>query len=424
MISVILPTYNSGKTIKRALDSIINQTYRKFEIIIVDGGSTDNTLDILNSYKRERQGIILVEQGEPLGIANGLNVGLKKASGNYIARMDADDYSYPERFEKQIEFLEENSEIALCGTNIRYIRDTEEWCSSFPGDSETIKALMPFMDPLAHPTIMAKRSFFQDNMYDESAVTEDYELWLRNCLKAKYANLDEVLLDYYISNNNSSSEKKAKFYAITLRRKYIKKYFEVETSNYSDFCIMNEFGINETRNNPYTIIETLDLYKKVYAQNKKRGYCTDEALTQALDLLWEAAIWMYFYDNHSSIDNLRKWKNTNIEDLKVIIDEKKKKIDACKNIIVYGVGNNINRFFENTNYKDLNIYFCDSNPQKQSTTIFSTKIESPKEALQKKYDLILIGPILYFDEIKKSLVELYNVSEEVIEGIDILKYRK
>jgi glycosyltransferase involved in cell wall biosynthesis len=117
LVSVVMPTLNSARHLREAVHSLINQDYPRFELIVVDGGSTDGTLDILKSYLGDED-LKILELPPDQGIAKALNVGLAEARGEFIARMDADDVSYPSRLTAQVEFLVQNPEVGFAGAGI------------------------------------------------------------------------------------------------------------------------------------------------------------------------------------------------------------------------------------------------------------------------------------------------------------------
>ena len=122
LVSVIMSNYNTPEEFLRAsIESVLNQTYSNFEFIIVDDCSTDNSLEIIKSYQDER--IVVLENKENLGITKSLNRGLEIAKGEYVARMDADDISFPKRFETQVEYLKNNPQVIVCGTGVELIGD-------------------------------------------------------------------------------------------------------------------------------------------------------------------------------------------------------------------------------------------------------------------------------------------------------------
>ena len=115
VVSVVMPTLNAEKYLAEAIDSILKQTFSDFEFLIIDGGSVDKTVSIIKSYQDKR---IRLLNGSGKNIAADLNIGLEAATGEYIARMDADDVALPERFAKQVDFLEKNSDVAILGSSV------------------------------------------------------------------------------------------------------------------------------------------------------------------------------------------------------------------------------------------------------------------------------------------------------------------
>lgn len=204
-ISVIMPVYNCEMYIRQAVESILNQTFSDFELIIIDDCSTDSTLEIIKSYKDCR--INIVEKEQNTGLTNSIIQGVLLAKGEYIARMDGDDISMPGRFKTQLNFLENNPEIILCGSAVEIIG--KNFISRYPTTHEMIKIQLCFNASFYHPTIMTRRKVLTTNNYDKGfEPAEDYELWTRLVTIGKLANLDEVLLHYRIHENQTSSMRK------------------------------------------------------------------------------------------------------------------------------------------------------------------------------------------------------------------------
>jgi len=205
-ISVIMPVYNGEKYLKEAIDSILNQTYADFELLLINDASTDHTENVINSYNDDR--IVYIKNEKNLGLIKTLNKGLDLAKGEFIARMDQDDISLPERFEKQIAVFEKNPEIGVCGTwftplinNILIDKKTLK----HPEHSETIKIAMLGYCALGHPTIMLRRNMIKNLRYDtDYQAAEDYELWTRLSRNTKLYNVQESLLHYRFHETNIS----------------------------------------------------------------------------------------------------------------------------------------------------------------------------------------------------------------------------
>lgn len=196
IVSVIMPVYNGEKYLHEAIESILVQTYTDFELIIINDGSTDNTETIALSYDDPR--IVYIKNEKNLELASTLNKGISFAKGKYIARMDADDISLAKRLEKQIEYMNNNCDIDVCGTWLSTFGGIEEvW--PYPVTHDEIKAFLLFKSSLAHPTVIFKRSFFDDFSYSqEFEKAEDYNLWSISIDHKRFANIPEVLYHYRI----------------------------------------------------------------------------------------------------------------------------------------------------------------------------------------------------------------------------------
>lgn len=203
-ISVIMPLYNGEKYLKEAIDSILNQTYTDFELLLINDASKDDTERIVRSYNDDR--IVYIKNEINLGLINTLNKGLELAKGKFIARMDQDDISLPERFEKQIDILEKNPEIGVCGTWFTpLINGISGKTIQHPEHSESIKISLLAYCALGHPTIMLRKKFISNLRYDpDYQAAEDYEFWTRLSRIGKLYNIQESLLQYRFHETNMS----------------------------------------------------------------------------------------------------------------------------------------------------------------------------------------------------------------------------
>jgi glycosyltransferase involved in cell wall biosynthesis len=202
-ITVLMPVYNCELYIQEAVDSILKQTFTDFEFLIIDDASTDNTVAIIKTYNDPR--IQLIQKPQNSGYTNSLNYGLGVAKGEYIARMDGDDVSLPERFAKQVAFLDTNPDVVLCGTLYQII-GTNKICDH-PLTHETIKVKLISGCYIAHPTVMFRKNVFESNKleYDpKMEPAEDYELWSRLVFLGEIANIGEVLLHYRVHSQQTS----------------------------------------------------------------------------------------------------------------------------------------------------------------------------------------------------------------------------
>lgn len=199
-VSIVMSCFNAEDTLRRAVDSMLQQTYSNFEFIIVDDGSSDRTLSILREYEVQDERIVLVVNDHNLGLATSLNKGIKKAQGELIVRMDADDESFLNRIEKQLMYMDQNEKVDVLGTGIINRTADQKEVSKFmlsQKHDDIIKNV--FKKPLVfHPTIMIRKEVFEKHGYYDPAVTwaEDADLWYRIYDKVVFHNLQESLLYY------------------------------------------------------------------------------------------------------------------------------------------------------------------------------------------------------------------------------------
>lgn len=197
-VSVILPVFNAQKTLLLAVDSIRNQSFQDWELLILDDASTDSSVRYARSIEDKRIRIVL--QGQTSGLAARLNQGIDLAKGKYIARMDADDIAFPERLARQVTFLESHPEIDLVGTRALVFRDSGSVIGLLPfAQNHDEICVHPWNNiPLAHPTWMGRSEWFRRHRYamPEYHRAEDQELLLRALRDSRFACLPEVLLAY------------------------------------------------------------------------------------------------------------------------------------------------------------------------------------------------------------------------------------
>ena len=224
-ISVVLPVYNAEKYLTESLESLSNQTFRDFEIIAINDGSTDNSLKILQEYAKKEPRLHLISRENKKLIAT-LNEGIKMARGSYVARMDADDICDKRRFEEQLKYLEETN-ADICGSWIRCFGKSSN-IKKFPLSFEEIKVDSLFMCPFAHPSVLIRRKVFQDLKYELNDIhAEDLGLWIRAIMNGyKLVNIPKILLNYRVSDNQISIKYKdiQKENAFRLRKYYRDNY--------------------------------------------------------------------------------------------------------------------------------------------------------------------------------------------------------
>lgn len=241
-ITILIPAYNAEKYISQTIDSILNQTFRDFEVLIIDDGSTDNTEKIIKSYQDSR--IIYDKNPKNLKITKTLNRGLAKINSEYIVRMDADDIMEKNKLEKQIQFMDSNPEIAISGTRItKFYEDDTQRKINIPKNFEEVKTHLLFDSPLMHPTVIMRNNVImhENYRYQERYIgLEDYGLWFEISKKYKLSNINESLLYYRVSESSITQtlskdlEKYNESYYIL-----IKEMFDELNITYSNIDIRN-----------------------------------------------------------------------------------------------------------------------------------------------------------------------------------------
>lgn len=206
-VTVLMSVYNGEKYLEEAIESILNQTYRDFEFIIINDGSTDGTSDILARYQQMDDRICIYNQ-ENQGLIASLNRGCQLARGEYIARMDADDISLPERFARQVDYMEAHPEIGVLGTWIQYIGENGQIIGNecLPTAPGIIGWHLIFGNCVAHSSVMMRRDIAERvGFYHSDALhAEDYDLWNRASAITDIANLPEILVQHRLSDTSIS----------------------------------------------------------------------------------------------------------------------------------------------------------------------------------------------------------------------------
>lgn len=197
LISVILPVYNGASYLSESINSILNQTYNNFELIIINDGSIDNSEAIINSFSDSR---IVYIKNTNQGLAASLNQGIKLAKGKYIARQDQDDISLPLRFEKQVDFFNKNPDVVLLGTRAIIFTNDNQLYGKHNHSTITSQLHFDLMfdNPFVHSSIMFLKNVTEYvGLYNEDkSLFEDYEFWSRIANYGKICNLKDELVKY------------------------------------------------------------------------------------------------------------------------------------------------------------------------------------------------------------------------------------
>ena len=207
-ITVVMPVYNGEKYLDTAIKSILNQKFTNFEFVIVDDASTDNSVEIINSYQDQR--IKLIKNNVNLGIPTTRNKCLQESSGEYVAVLDCDDYAYPSRLAEQLEFMENNPDFGMVGSWVELIDENDDltgevWNEDEP--SQKIPCRLLFHNYFAHSAVLLRRSALDTvkingEIYRKDYPNaQDYDLWVRISKKFKVWNIPKVLIKYRVHSH-------------------------------------------------------------------------------------------------------------------------------------------------------------------------------------------------------------------------------
>ncbi len=212
LVSIIIGVHNEKEEhLRMAFNSLFNQSYQNIEIIVIDDDSDDNCKSVLNDICNGIKNITIVHNKTNLGLTKSLNIGLQMAKGEFIARMDADDYSTYNRIEKQVDYLKSHQDIDIIGTGVISFGDRNIFMSPAYGLSKDDADIMLFFSStLCHPSVMIRKCFLERHhlSYDENVKkAQDYDLWERSSIYGKLAVTKDVLLYYRIHANQITSLK-------------------------------------------------------------------------------------------------------------------------------------------------------------------------------------------------------------------------
>jgi glycosyltransferase involved in cell wall biosynthesis len=284
-----MPNYNNALFLNEAIDSILNQTYNNFIFLIIDDGSTDKSIEIINSYNDPR--IQLIKKESNSGIVDTLNIGIKHLDTKYYVRMDGDDISVPNRLQLLFDFMENNPEVGVCGSHSLLFGDINElWKQEL--NRNKIKAKIIYCGGVSHGPSIYRTAVLKNNniLYTNNhPYLEDYDLFFRLKQFTQYAHLDEALYHYRVLKHNSTVKNQD---TLLIRYKAIYKK------------VIAELGIELTENNVdthlqlflgHTVSFPIGTYKKyintILERNAECKIYPQKELAEVLHDKWE----QFFY---------------------------------------------------------------------------------------------------------------------------------
>ena len=224
-----MSNYNTDiNMLEESINSILSQTYRDFELIIIDDKSTDDSMTTLEKYASIDDRIIILKNDENSGLAFSLNRGISISKGKYIARMDTDDISFPNRFQRQVDYLNKHPEVDILGTYAEIFGDDSGLSFNPFVSIYECKCHLLFVPCLIHPTVMIRKQFLDDNhiLYNTKYLcSQDFDMWTRCAHVGNVSMIKEVLLKYRIHGTQISNKKRE------LQRKYAIEICERQLQN-------------------------------------------------------------------------------------------------------------------------------------------------------------------------------------------------
>lgn len=280
-ISILMPVYNNGDYVAEAIESMLGQTFSDFELIVLDDCSTDHSQLVIESFKDKR--IVYHRNEKNIGLANNLNVGLDLARGEFIARMDGDDISLPERLQTQLDFLDKHPDIDLCSCGLeKFGKETGTWIRE--SDPEQVKITMMFYSPVLHASSVWRRTSFEKHglrYRQEAFPAEDYDLWARAVFHCKLVNIPDVLYRYRIHGIQvTKTDDRVEVRDRQIRLEYLKKALpELKENDVKDFV---EFFHNKN-SEPQNFV---NIYKNIIAANNKNGFFDAHLLNKRFERIF------------------------------------------------------------------------------------------------------------------------------------------
>lgn len=205
-ITVLMPVYNAESYLEEAIESILQQSFKDFNLLIINDGSTDESENIITKFMKLDDRIIYEKNRTNIGLIKTLNRGINLVNTEYLVRMDSDDVAHTKKLEAQLKYMEENKEVNIVGTQSFNFSDTDQKRKRkiLPTKSKRINTFLLFSSPLIHPSVMMRTSFLKKESlyYDEDYIgMEDYELWTRVASQTYIKNLKKALIDYRLNLN-------------------------------------------------------------------------------------------------------------------------------------------------------------------------------------------------------------------------------
>lgn len=263
-----MPVYNGELYIEEAINSLLNQTFTDFDLIILNDNSSDATVSIIEKIKAKDNRIILINKTKNEGPANLRNEGIEMAKTEYVALLDADDIAMPTRFEKQIKILDANPNIGLCGTGFTIFGDKKEKIITHSEKHDDLKVQFLHSCGVGNSTVMFRKSIIGDLRFEHQYVpAEDYGLWSELINKCDFYNIPESLVRYRWHPNNISQTKveNLKIAAILIKKRQLER-LEIDSKDENSIFYVNAVSLKR-KQSAEDIIKTIESSKVLKQKN-------------------------------------------------------------------------------------------------------------------------------------------------------------
>lgn len=407
-ISIVISVYNCEIYIREMLDSILSSTFKEWECILIDDASTDNTWDVIQSYVDKR--IISFKNERQEGLTKNLNKGISKARGKYIVRVDGDDIVYPDRFEKQVRFMDNNPDILLSGCSMQYFGKRYDIAKANISSDKELRVRLLFNPVIMHPTFIVRKEVLDkwNIRYNEKLrYAQDYDLLYQIIQYGRIANISDVLVKYRVHDAQISIEKKDEQKACAnFTREKILELLDIELSDqekdsWVKYCL-SEYG--EINDEDKQII--LELQKNIIEKNQKILFFDEEILKKIfneknkyMDSGFRSSHYKMLSEKHLTLFRIvNQWLSAK-QDNKNIADYLLNK--GYKNIAIYGLG-----YIGRTLLKELKgteilvNYVIDNSIETAEDD--SVSVYNMNDSLE-VVDAVIVTAVTWFDEIKEQL---------------------
>ena len=293
-VTIILPVYNGERYLREAIDSVLSQTYRDFELWVVNDGSTDGTVAIVDSYTDPR--VKRIDNPHNMGLVATLNRAFAMVESPYIARMDDDDLWHAQKLELQIALLESNPEIGICGTSIHKFGDIDS-IHIFPEKSDALKVGLLFYCMMSHPSVVYRRSMLVETglkYRQDYFPAEDYKMWVDVLQHSKICNLQQPLVEYRQHGGQICQEKKEEQIVLErkLREEQLRLVYPSPTEEELEFHLDRFTSLQP--NSDEEVKRFQRWTDKLCAVNVQRGYVAPDVMRAELRHYVQNAIRTYY----------------------------------------------------------------------------------------------------------------------------------